>query len=263
VKAVSFTGSSANGWKVMHLCGSQHKWLQAELGGNNGAIVCPDAEDLAGVARQIVEAAFVFAGQRCTATRRVIVLEAIYDSFLPLLQTSTAELTWGNPEDERTQVGPLLSRARAERVALLVERARAAGATVCQPHLHPAATGRPEGAAYHAPTLVLCDQPDSEIVQEETFGPVLVVQRARDWAEALQLLNGVRHGLAAACFTRDAGTRERFLAEARAGILKINRATADAGVDVPFGGWKGSGIGVPQHGAANVEFYTRFQSVYG
>jgi acyl-CoA reductase-like NAD-dependent aldehyde dehydrogenase len=156
----------------------------------------------------------------------------------------------------------LLTPARAERVASSVARAKSEAFTVIQPHLDSSAQAVPKGADYYPPTLVLCDHPGSEIVQEETFGPVLVVQRARDWEHAMTLLNGVRHGLAAACFTSDSATQKRFLAEARAGILKINRATADAGVDVPFGGWKGSGIGTPQHGQANVEFYTRFQTLY-
>jgi acyl-CoA reductase-like NAD-dependent aldehyde dehydrogenase/nicotinamidase-related amidase len=259
VDAVTFTGSSANGWKVLHVCGGQHKPLQAELGGNNGAIVGADCADLETVARQIAEAAFGFAGQRCTATRRAIVLDAAYDSFLAQLEKCTAALVWGMPENEATQVGPLLSPARAERVASIVTRARAEGFTVLQPHLE---SQPPPTKAHHPPTLILCDRPDAEIVQEETFGPVLVVQRARDWDHAIELLNGVRHGLAAACFTRDPHPQQRFLAEARAGILKINRATADAGVDVPFGGWKNSGSGAPQHGIANIEFYTRLQTIY-
>ena len=173
-------------------------------------------------------------------------------------------MAWGAAEDEQTQVGPLLTAARVERVASLVARAKAEAFTVLQPHLNAPAPAAPipKGATYFPPTIVLCDHSDAEIVQEETFGPVLVVQRARDWDQAMMLLNDVRQGLAAACFTDDAATQQRFLAEARAGILKINRATADAGVDVPFGGWKTSGFGTPQHGQANVEFYTRYQTIY-
>ena len=101
------------------------------------------------------------------------------------------------------------------------------------------------------------------IVQEETFGPVLVVQTARDWDEAISLCNGVRQGLAAAVFTGSQVIVDRFLDEAEAGILKVNQSTADATVDVPFGGWKASGFGPPEHGAFDAEFYTRPQTVYG
>jgi acyl-CoA reductase-like NAD-dependent aldehyde dehydrogenase len=99
-------------------------------------------------------------------------------------------------------------------------------------------------------------------VQEETFGPVLVVQRAAGFDEALALCNGVRQGLVAALFSRSPDLQEQFLHGARAGILKINHGTADADARTPFGGWKASGVGPPEHGSADREFYTRMQAVY-
>ncbi len=110
---------------------------------------------------------------------------------------------------------------------------------------------------------MVCDDHESEIVQEETFGPVLVVQPARDWTDALRICNGVRQGLAASLFCNDPARRRQFLREAKAGILKIDRSTADAEVDLPFGGWKSSGIGPAEHGEGDVEFYSRIQTVYG
>ena len=92
---------------------------------------------------------------------------------------------------------------------------------------------------------------------------MLVVQRVDDFDEALALSNGVRQGLVAALFSDSTEHRDRFLAEARAGVLKLDAATADVGVEAPFGGWKHSGLGPPEHGRANVEFYTRAQAVYG
>jgi acyl-CoA reductase-like NAD-dependent aldehyde dehydrogenase len=113
--------------------------------------------------------------------------------------------------------------------------------------------------------IVTCDEPRAEIaeiVQEETFGPVLVVQRAEGWEHALALLNGVRQGLAAALFSRSEERQRDFLARARAGILKIGESTADAAADLPFGGWKASGFGPPEHGPGNRDFYTRLQAIY-
>jgi acyl-CoA reductase-like NAD-dependent aldehyde dehydrogenase len=110
--------------------------------------------------------------------------------------------------------------------------------------------------------LVLCEDAAAEIVQEETFGPVVVVQPAADFDQALELLNGVRQGLVAALFSSSQELRVRFLDEADAGVLKINRATADVGVEAPFGGRKASGVGPPEHGAENQAFYTRVQAVY-
>ncbi len=261
IDAVCFTGSIGNGRVVAAACAARHKPLQAELGGNNAAIVTPECADLAEAARKIARAAFACAGQRCTATRRVIVLEPIFQVFGPLLEAAAARLAWGDPWLDTTEVGPLLNERRVEQVAGSVERAGRQGALVSQPHLRPACA-RPAGGAFFPPTLIFCDDPCAEIVQEETFGPVLVVQRADDFEHALALLNGVRHGLAAALFSAAPAQEERFLAEAQAGILKLNEPTADAGVDVPFGGWKASSFGPPQHGLANFHFFTRLQTVY-
>jgi acyl-CoA reductase-like NAD-dependent aldehyde dehydrogenase len=120
----------------------------------------------------------------------------------------------------------------------------------------------PPSGAYYPPTAIGCDDPTHEVVQEETFGPVLVIQRADDSEHALRLCNGVRQGLVAALFSRDREFQEQFLRTAQAGILKINDTTADADAETPFGGWKASGLGPPEHSAGNREFYTRTQAVY-
>jgi acyl-CoA reductase-like NAD-dependent aldehyde dehydrogenase len=117
--------------------------------------------------------------------------------------------------------------------------------------------------AYAQPVIVCCDQPSHPLVQEETMSPLLVVQRAEDFEQALALCNGVRHGLVAALFGGSSELQRRFLAEAQAGILKLNRATAGADASLPFGGWKASGIGPPEHGEGDRHFYTRMQAVYG
>ena len=113
------------------------------------------------------------------------------------------------------------------------------------------------------PVMVGCDEPEHPLVQEETMSPLLVVQRADTFDAALKLCNAVRHGLAAALFSRSRMRQREFLTEARAGILKINSATAGVDVSLPFGGWKLSGVGPPEHGAGDRLFYTRMQAVYG
>jgi aldehyde dehydrogenase (NAD+) len=110
--------------------------------------------------------------------------------------------------------------------------------------------------------MVACDHPGAEVVQEELMAPVIVVQRARGFDHALELCNGVRHGLAAALFTPSPQLQKRFLREARAGVLKINATTAGVDIALPFGGWKASGIGPPEHGEGDRMFYTRPQAVY-
>ena len=207
--------------------------------------------------------AFGFAGQRCTANRRVIVHSRCYDAFLDRLVSATRSLVWGDPMDAETQVGPMISKNARDRVAALIGRVRDSGAAVLVPHEGgPSWNGLVSEGNYYPPTLVCCDDPSHEVVQEETFGPVLVIQRARDWREAMALCNGVRQGLVSALFSRSQRNRRRFLTEARAGILKLGTGTADADAEAPFGGWKASGIGPPEHGESNREFYTRTQAVY-
>jgi acyl-CoA reductase-like NAD-dependent aldehyde dehydrogenase len=261
VDAVTVTGSSAAGYAAQEICARRRIPFQAELGGNNAAIVWPDA-DLGLAAREIAEGAFAQAGQRCTANRRVIVHADCRDELLDLLRLETQALSWGDPRRQETQVGPLVSNERQERLARLLARA-GNDVELIRPH----GDGAPEAdgfaGAWCPPTIALCDDPAHELVKEEAFGPILVLQTATDWDEALALLNGVPQGLAAALFSSSPELAERFLREANAGILKLGRSTADAEVDVPFGGWKGSGIGPPEHGDFDLDFYTRPQVVYG
>jgi acyl-CoA reductase-like NAD-dependent aldehyde dehydrogenase len=259
VGAVTLTGSCAAGYSAQEICARRRIPLQAELGGNNAAIVWPDA-DLTAAAQRVAAGAFEMAGQRCTANRRVIVHEGCRDEFVERLRTQAAALNWGDPLDAETDIGPLVNERHRDRVARQVDRAVAA----CGPALLPHGAVSPAGeGCWYPPTVLPCEDPALEIVQEETFGPVLVVQTARDWAQAIDLCNRVRQGLAAAIFTRSPEIQRRFLEEANAGILKVNQSTADAAVGVPFGGWKASGLGPPEHGVGDAEFFSRSQTVYG
>jgi acyl-CoA reductase-like NAD-dependent aldehyde dehydrogenase/nicotinamidase-related amidase len=262
VDAVALTGSSLAGYAAQEICGRRRIPLQAELGGNNAALVWSDA-DLPDAAQQVAAGAFDMAGQRCTANRRVVVDERCYDAFLQLLEQATAALPWGDPLETSTRVGPLISIEQRDRVAGVVERALPAASQVLVPHAaNPACRELARVRTFYPPTIICCDDPRHEIVQEETFGPVLVVQRASDWDQALALGNGVRQGLALALFSSSKTRQASFLAQAQAGILKLNRSTADAELDIPFGGWKSSGLGPPEHGDSDREFYTRTQAIY-
>lgn len=263
--AVSLTGGSLAGYSAQEICARRRIPLQAELGGNNGAIVWPDA-DLRDAAKQIAAGAFGMAGQRCTANRRAIVHESCREEFVRLVREECVALPWGDPLLAETRVGPLVHRLARDRVAALLERSVRDMDEVfvdrLEPDLQPSSADTNFLGAWYPPSIVRCENPNHEIVQEETFGPVLVVQTARDWGHAMALLNGVRQGLSAALFSSSLRLANVFLHEARAGILKVNRSTADAEAGIPFGGWKHSGIGPPEHGACNREFHTRSQTLY-
>jgi acyl-CoA reductase-like NAD-dependent aldehyde dehydrogenase/isochorismate hydrolase len=263
VDAMTLTGSSAAGQAVGLICAARHVPFQGELGGNNPAVVWADA-DLRDAAQQIARAGFGAAGQRCTANRRIVVDATCHDAFLVLFTEAVANLRWGDPLDDTTDVGPLISAAAVRRVADVIERARGEGTTVITPHQSsPEHSKLMETGFYYPPTVVCCDDPRAEIVREETFGPVVVVQKAQGWDDAMRLCNGVRQGLVAALFSGSPQRQKQFLTEARAGMLKINTATAGAAADAPFGGWKASGAGPPEHGLADTEFYSRYQTIYG
>lgn len=258
VDAVSLTGSSSTGRAAARLCGRLGKPLQAEMGGNNGAIVMADV-DLDQTIPSLVSAGFGFAGQRCTATRRVIVDTAIWDRFLPRLVRAVNALPVGDPADPATRVGPLLSRGHRNNVLAVVREAVAGGGTVlCGGGIAPS-LARGNGCQ---PTLIADVAAESAIVQEETFGPVMVIQRADDFQEALGLCNGVPQGLVASLYSREPSRQSRFMELAQAGVLRINPTVFPVHPDAPFGGWKASGLGPPEHGPWDRAFYSRPQVVY-
>jgi len=238
--------------------------LQAELSGNNAAIVWDDA-DLAHAAGQIAWGAFGFAGQRCTANRRVILHAPLFERLLKELKAAGERLVWGDPLETSTDIGPVIHLAKRDETAALVMRAESDDRVHRVERLQQTraqeswiATG-----AYAQPAIICCDHPDHVIVREETMSPLLIVQRAENFDHALALCNGVRHGLAATLFSQEPELRQKFLNEAKAGILKFNSSTAGVDVSLPFGGWKASGIGPPEHGEGDRLFYTRMQAVYG
>jgi acyl-CoA reductase-like NAD-dependent aldehyde dehydrogenase len=190
---------------------------------------------------------------------------ALLEDFLLRLQAAAARLMWGDPLDEATEIGPVISVAKRDELAALLARANSSGAAtrIIFPHADEANKSWVTRGAFAQPVIVCCEQPEHELVQEETMSPLLVVQPARDFDHALALCNGVRQGLAAALFSASPARQQQFLDEAQAGILKLNSTTAGVDVALPFGGWKTSGVGPPEHGEADRLFYTRLQGIYG
>jgi len=264
VDAVTFTGSTPAGYAIQEICARRFVPLQAELGGNNAAIVWNDA-DLPQAAAQVARGAFGFAGQRCTANRRVIMPKEIFEKFWQELKMAAEKMVWRDPLKKSTDIGPVISAGKRDEQIASIQAAQNSGAARRVDLLFEKRAREPwvKGGAYAQPALVGCDRPEHSLVQEETMSPLLVVQRADDFDHALKLCNGVRHGLVAALFSSSPGLQQTFLAEARAGILKLNSATAGVDASLPFGGWKASGIGPPEHGEGDRLFYTRMQAVYG
>jgi alpha-ketoglutaric semialdehyde dehydrogenase len=258
VAAVTFTGSNAVGRDVQLEAVRHGKKVQLELGGKNPAIVLADA-DLELAAEQVARGAFLSAGQKCTATSRVIVEQSVHDE----LAARVAELarTWkvGDPLDEQTKVGPLASDAQLDTVLGYLDRARSERAVV-----H-AGGGRADdlGDGYFVePTVLSGLNGDSVVLRDEIFGPIAALLPAEGYDEAVALANDTPFGLTAALFTRDLGTALRFTRDIRAGVVKVNQETAGLEFHVPFGGMKESSSGSREQGKVARDFFTEWKTVY-
>ncbi|MEU8263054.1 aldehyde dehydrogenase family protein [Micromonospora sp. NPDC048999] len=251
---VSFTGSAAVGSVVASAAARRGVAVQCEMGGQNPAIVLPDV-DVAAVARQIAYAAFGYAGQKCTATKRVIVV-GDPAGFTEALVAATEELRLGDPADPATSIGPVIDSAARDRVLAAAASAKASGGRVLT-------GGRPGPGDgwYVAPTLVDNLPADHPLLNEEVFGPICAVSGVGSVAEAVEAANDVRYGLTASVFTADLGTALRCADGLAAGQIKINAPTTGVDFYLPFGGERDSSFGQREQGKAAQEFYTSLHTV--
>jgi len=256
VRAISFTGSVPVGRSVRDEATARDCRVQLELGGHNPLIVLADAK-LDAAVEAAYAGAFWSAGQKCTATRRILVQDSVYDSFREKLLARVAAGKVGDPADPEVEVGPVVNERALEEILGAVERARDAGGSVL------AGGERADDDGYLiSPTVVEGLPDDAELSCEEVFGPVTTLYRYATLDEAIERANAVRFGLAASIFTRDLRETQRFTSEIQAGIIHVNSQTAGADVHVPFGGIKGSGWGPHEQGRAALDFYTETVTVY-
>jgi acyl-CoA reductase-like NAD-dependent aldehyde dehydrogenase len=256
VRAISFTGSVPVGHAVRDEATARGARVQLELGGHNPLVVMADAE-LDRAVEAAYAGAFWSAGQKCTATRRILVQEDAYDDFRARLLARIEAGKVGDPADPEVEVGPVVHEAALEEILAAIGRARAEGGTLL------AGGERADDEGYLiAPTVFEGLADDAEFSCEEVFGPVTSLYRFETLEEGIERANAVRFGLSAAIFTRDLHAVQRFTEEIGAGIVHVNSQTAGADVHVPFGGIKGSGFGPHEQGRAAIEFYTETVTVY-
>ncbi|MFI8071215.1 aldehyde dehydrogenase family protein [Streptomyces sp. NPDC086033] len=229
VAKIVFTGSTGTGRAVMERCARQVKPVTLELGGKSPNIVFADAD-----LRTAVDP-FSFldnSGQDCCARTRILVQESVYDEVRELLADAVNAVVVGDPADEKTQMGPLISRRQLDRVRALVP--------ADAPGLRGSA---PDGPGFwFAPTVLTGEAPDSEAAREEIFGPVAVLLPFTDEEDAIRLANDTPYGLSGSLWTRDIGRALRLSRAVKAGNLSVN-SHSSVRYWTPFGGYKQSGLG--------------------
>ena len=259
VKGISFTGSSEVGTRLGAMAASRMASVQLELGGKNPAIII-DYDDLEGAAREVVSAAFLCSGQRCTALSRVVVLESQADVFVAKLIGAIKQIRTGDGMLKGTTMGPLVSDRQMKTVDGYVRQGIESGAALLTGGKPLVANPERDGY-YYAPTLFDHVAPNSQLATEEIFGPVLPVIRVRTAEEALTVANSTRYGLAAALFTSRSELVPRFIKALDAGMIHLNHGTASQ-AHVPFGGRKDSGQGAFSVGSSAQDFYTHPKVIY-
>ncbi len=260
VPVISFTGSTATGTQIGEVCGRMHKRLSLEMGGKNAQIVLPDADaELA--LDGVLWGAFGTTGQRCTATSRLLLHDAIHDAFLDRLVERVSALRLGDGLKDDTDVGPLINQKALDKVVRYVDIAREEGNEVLCGGRTP---GRKEleGGFFYEPTILRGVRPGSRLACEEVFGPVLSVIRFGELDEAIRINNEVEYGLSSSVYTRDVLAAFRVMNELDNGITYINAPTIGAEAHLPFGGVKKTGNGHREGGWEVYDFYSETKVVY-
>jgi alpha-ketoglutaric semialdehyde dehydrogenase len=254
VNALSFTGSGRIGAALAVATAGHGIAFQGEMGGSNASIVLPDA-DLAAAAPMIASSAMAFAGQKCTATSRVIVVGDM-ERVCEALAAAVERLNVGDPARPETVVGPVISAGARETAVQAARDAEAAGGRVI-------AGGRSiDGAGWFvSPTLIRDVPRESELACEEVFAPICAVLAARDVDDAIALANATPYGLVASVFTRDLDQAMSVIDRLDVGLARVNAPTTGIDYWAPFGGVKGSSAGPREQGKAAREFFTKTVTV--
>lgn len=261
VAGISFTGSLPVGQAINVAGAGRLLRTQLELGGKNAVIVLADA-DLDAAAAAIIHGAFGQSGQRCSATSRVIVDRRVKDELVGRVMARAASLRVGPGDADGTDLGPVINEVRQDACLEAIERATAAGATVrCGGG--PARVERDGGelAGYYVEPTVLSEVGwDTELAQEEIFGPVLAVIDCDGFDDAVRIANSVRYGMSATIFTADQGSMFQALNVLDAGMLHVNRPGVGAYAHLPHMGAKASQLGAPECSPDTWAFYTDLRS---
>lgn len=260
VRAVTFTGSTDTGRAIARSAAPNFVRTQLEMGGKNPIVVLADA-DLELAADQAVVGAFSCAGQWCTATSRVIVEEPVCEELEHLVLQRAGEITVGPGTDPRAQMGPVCGISQLESVLAHIELAEKQGATRLLGGRRALEGGLGNGC-FVLPSVYRVVHRGMAISSEEIFGPVLALESAPDYEQALQLANDVEYGLSSSVFTSDVEKAMHFAEHSEVGLAHINMHSAYKEPQFCFGGVKESGFGLPEAGSSGIRFFQEEKAIY-
>lgn len=254
VNAISFTGSTSTGTNIAAVCAKRNIKYQTEMGGKNAAIILNDA-NLDKIVPMVISGAFRSAGQKCTATSRIIVERGILPLFQERLQSAMEAITLAPALDPAAYLGPVASADQFQKVGDYSRMAKQQGTVVAETKRSTEQEGY-----YISPLVVKGLGADHALVQEEVFGPLAVILEAETFEHAIDLCNQTVFGLSASLFTSDLGKAHRFLEEAEAGMVRVNQETAGVEYQAPFGGMKLSSSHTREQGQAALDFYSELKT---
>lgn len=259
IKAISFTGSFVSGMDVYTRASARLKRVGLELGGKNPQIVMDDA-DIPLAVEGALFGAFGTAGQRCTATSRLILHEAVYDDVMERLVFRARNLKIGNPLDPTVHVGPVCGQAQEEKVLCYIQIGKEEGAKLLIGGKK--LTESPLDKGFFIEPTIFEAEHGMRITKEEIFGPVLSVIKVAGYEEAVSVANDVGYGLSSSIYTSNLRLACRAIDELEAGITYVNAPTIGAEVHLPFGGVKNTGIGTREAGSTAIEEFTEIKTVF-
>jgi alpha-ketoglutaric semialdehyde dehydrogenase len=256
--AVTFTGATPTGRRILQMAAPTMTKVQLELGGKNPFIVLDDA-DLDIAVEAAAQGTWGQTGQRCTGSERIIVTKGVHDAFVERLVKTVSAFKVGHALDADTQIGPVANKPQFDKNLAFIEKAKAEGAELAAGGV--AVDARTRGH-YLAPTLFLNTTNAMELNREEVFGPVAGVIKVEDFDEAIAVAADCELALSSGIATTNLKNAERYRRESTAGLVMINAPTAGLDYHVPFGGKAPSGYGGREQGTASAEFFTEMKTAY-